>query len=116
MSDDAKILLADGVDPQHATDWLRVRREKRRPLTQTAWDLVKAEAGKCGMTPDAAVKRAVEEGWAGFKADWISVANAPPGGSMRGPAPNRQEALEARNRQVAAELAADMRKQQGVRE
>lgn len=66
-----KALVAEGVDRQHAADWLRIRKTKRLPLTATAWDAVKREAAECGLTASAAVQRAVEEGWAGFKAKWV---------------------------------------------
>lgn len=67
----ARALAADGVDAAHARDWLILRKAKRLPLTQTAWDAIKAEATAADMTPAAAVERAVKEGWAGFKAKWL---------------------------------------------
>lgn len=64
-------LVADGVDEQHATDWLVARKAKGLPLTPTAWADIKAEAIKARMTPGDAIKAAAGNGWAGFKAAWL---------------------------------------------
>jgi len=113
VSDEERMLIAEGVDPQHAKDWLKVRKAKNLPLTQTAWDGTKLEAEKAGLTPAAAVKFSTEHAWAGFKASWyaneLAKDGAPPG---HGPAPNglnKQEQLEANNRRIAMELAAEMK-------
>ena len=66
-------LVAEGVDPQHAADWFKARKDKgAKTLTQTAWNAVKAEAVKAGMTSAEAVKTAAANAWQGFKADWLS--------------------------------------------
>ena len=64
-------LVAEGIPRQHAADWLKVRKAKKAPLTQTAWDAVKAEAEKAGLTPAQAVKHAAESNWQGFRASWL---------------------------------------------
>lgn len=74
-----KDLIAEGVDKQHAKDWLTIRKVKRLPLTQTAWDDIKLEAAKSGMTPAQAVECAAKAGWAGFKDSWLQNA----GGEQR---------------------------------
>ena len=63
-------IVAEGVDRQHAADWFIVRKAKKAPLTQTAWDGVKAEAVKAGITPAKAVHISAENNWQGFKAAW----------------------------------------------
>ena len=63
-------LIAEGVERQHAEDWLQVRRAKRAPLTFTAWADVKAEAAKAGITSAEAVRIAAARSWQGFKAAW----------------------------------------------
>lgn len=77
-----KDLIAEGVDKQHAKDWLTIRKVKRLPLTRTAWSDVKLEAEKAGMTPAEAVAAAARHGWAGFKSSWLQnasgVSGAPP--------------------------------------
>lgn len=88
-------LVAEGVDAQHAKDWLIVRKDKgAKKLTVTAWKAVKREAEIAGISAADAVKTAAENTWQGFKASWMSRAITSAG------APNRQEAIEARNRAV----------------
>lgn len=65
-------LVAEGVDRQHAEDWLKIRRAKKAPLTPTAWDDVKDEAKKAGITPAEAVKVSATNSWQGFKAKWYA--------------------------------------------
>lgn len=64
-------LVAEGIDPQIAADWLIVRATKKAKLTGTAWSGVKREAKKAGMPPSSAVEMAAENNWAGFKASWV---------------------------------------------
>jgi uncharacterized protein YdaU (DUF1376 family) len=73
-----KTLVAEGVDPQHAQDWLTIRRQKKAPLTATAWDSIKREASAARITPAEAVKIAAENGWQGFKASWLERVAAQP--------------------------------------
>ena len=71
-------LVAQGVDEQHAKDWMRVRKDKgAKTLTLTAWKTVKTEADSAGMTPAQAVKMSAENSWQGFKASWVSGRNRP---------------------------------------
>ncbi|WP_303678300.1 helix-turn-helix domain-containing protein [Ralstonia mannitolilytica] len=63
-------LVAEGVDAQHAKDWLTARKAKRLPLTPSAWSMTKDEAAAAGLTPAQAVAAAIRHGWAGFKAEW----------------------------------------------
>lgn len=106
-----KELSAEGVSRQVASDWLTLRKAKRLPLTPTAWQDLKDEAAKCGMTPADAVAHAVKSNWAGFKASWVLRDN-PSTGSVTprtGAQPmNKQEALEARNRAVAEQVIAEL--------
>lgn len=69
-------LVSEGVDAQVAKDWLQVRKDKgAKTLTQTAWDGVKTEAGKAGLTVSDAVKAAAQNSWQGFKASWLDKAS-----------------------------------------
>ncbi|HSD17222.1 MAG TPA: helix-turn-helix domain-containing protein [Thermomonas sp.] len=65
-------LIAEGVDSQHAQDWLKVRSRKRAPLTVTAWNDTKAEARKAGITAAEAVRIAASLSWQGFRASWLN--------------------------------------------
>lgn len=71
-------LVAEGVDRQHATDWLVARKAKGLPLTPTAWQQTKDEAKKARMTPAEAIKTAAGMQWAGFMAKWIEEGHVKP--------------------------------------
>lgn len=102
-------LVAEGVDAQIAKDWLTLRKVKKLPLTPSAWKATKEQAQQVGLTSAQAVAYSVGENWGGFKALWY-LRNTQQGSGNRGsPQMNRQEALEARNRQIAAQLAAEAR-------
>lgn len=95
-----EVMVAEGVDPAHARDWLKAR--GKHPLTPTAWDLLKDEADKAGITPARAVEICAAKSWRGFDSTWDwpgKRAAGPPGAAP----PNRQEALELRNRAAADE-------------
>jgi uncharacterized protein YdaU (DUF1376 family) len=66
-------LIDEGVAPQHASDWLTARARKSLPLTPTAWEQVKVEAKKAGLSVPEAIKTAAGMGWAGFKASWTQA-------------------------------------------
>lgn len=65
------MLTAMNVDEKIASEWLKVRKEKRLAATQTAFDAANKQAGIAGMDFNAALKLCVEESWGGFKADWL---------------------------------------------
>jgi hypothetical protein len=69
----------DDMPEQVWTDWLRIRRKKKAPLTKTAWEGVKREAAIAGLTPAEAVLHAAESGWQGFKAEWLKRDTAKSG-------------------------------------
>lgn len=60
-------LVAEGVELQHAKDW---RTARKCPVTQTAWDELKAEARKAGITPGEAVRICAIKAWRGFDSTW----------------------------------------------
>lgn len=51
-------------------DWLKVRKEKKQANTATAFDGVRREAGKAGLTLEDCIRICCENGWASFKASW----------------------------------------------
>ncbi|MDR3353368.1 MAG: hypothetical protein LBO00_10300 [Zoogloeaceae bacterium] len=83
-------LVAEGVERQHALDWLKVRKGKQLPLTQTAWEGMKDEAAKAGLSIAEAVKVSALQSWAGFRATWYARLSqegaAPAAPAARGPA------------------------------
>jgi hypothetical protein len=66
----AALLSDEGIDSQVAFDFLAIRKAKRAPLTATALDGIKREAGKAGITLEDALRVCVERGWQAFKAEW----------------------------------------------
>lgn len=64
------LLSDEGIDSQVASDFLAIRKAKRAPLTATALDGIKREAGKAGITLEDALRVCVERGWQGYKAEW----------------------------------------------
>jgi biotin operon repressor len=75
LNQELKLLLDAGVDTNVAQDWLRIRKAKKAPLTETAWEGVKREAAAAGMTAAQAVKHATENNWQGFRAAWLKGPN-----------------------------------------
>jgi len=69
---DARRWLADaGVSPDLARDFLKLRKDKRAPVTETAAKGIEREAAKAGLSIEAAVRMCCERNWQGFKADWL---------------------------------------------
>lgn len=104
----------DGVDDQVWRDFQAIRKAKRAPLTDTAMEGIRREADKAGLSLGEAIAYCCEAGWQGFNAGWYAdrTKGAVVGGRVL---PNKQEALEARNRAVGDAWAAEMRaKMQGV--
>lgn len=103
-----ELLLDAGVERQVALDWIAIRSRKRLPLTATAWAAVVGQAESIGLTPGQAVKRSVEEGWAGFKADWVlrtdAERGARQGAGFAHPASTKQSAIEARNAETVRRM------------
>lgn len=60
-------------------DFLAVRKAKRSPLTDTAVAGIRREAGKAGLSLQAALIECCARGWQGFRAEWMEpkqTANA----------------------------------------
>jgi hypothetical protein len=72
-----KILVALGVDPQIAADWITLRKAKRAPLTHSALDDLKREAAKAGISLPEAVRICASRGWQGFQASWLKPEDHP---------------------------------------
>lgn len=82
-----KIDMFPGVPPQILADWKAIRKLKKLAITQTAIDLITAEAAKAGMTLAQALTKAVEEGWGGFKAEWLTKTDRNGQPDRKEPAP-----------------------------
>ncbi|AOR58847.1 helix-turn-helix domain-containing protein [Pectobacterium parmentieri] len=81
-------------------DYVKHRKAKRAPITQTVVNILGQEltkAANAGWTVDQALGEAMAAGWQGLKFEWLANRNQ----SVRGVVPlNKQEALEARNAQA----------------
>ena len=60
----------DGVDQQLWDDWMVVRKEKRAPLTETAWKDMVLETKKAGISLNESIRICCVRNWRGFKASW----------------------------------------------
>lgn len=69
-------LVALGVDPQCAADWLKVRSLKKAANTVTALNGLKREAEKAGLSVAEAVEVCAVRNWQGFNASWLARSNA----------------------------------------
>lgn len=83
------------VAEQVWNDWLALRAKKRAPVTETVLADAKREAGKAGMPLEAFLAKWCSRGSQGLEADWLTNGSAKP-------VVNRQLAIEAENRRVAA--------------
>mgnify|MGYP000081221961 CR=1 FL=1 len=71
----ASVTQPEDVSESVWQDFLAVRQAKRAPLTNTALDNIRREAGKAGMTLQAALAMCCARGWSGFNASWEGVKN-----------------------------------------
>ena len=58
-------------------DYLKIRKAKKAPITETAIQALIREADKAGKSLSQAITICVENNWVGFKAEWESVKQAP---------------------------------------
>ena len=66
-------LLSLGVTEQTASDFMKVRKQKKATDTQTAFNKIKAEVSKAnadGVTAEECITMAVENSWQGFSYEW----------------------------------------------
>lgn len=86
------------------TDYLKHRKAKRAPISQTVINTLAKElsmAVAAGWSVDDALAEAMAAGWQGLKASWL-INRA--GGGTKGAPMSRQAALEERNRQAGQEF------------
>lgn len=60
-----------GVSKQIASDWLRLRRDKRAAVTPTVIDGIIAQAKRASLSLNAALSISCMRGWTGFEASWV---------------------------------------------
>lgn len=66
-----KIQAPDGVSSSIFKDYLKIRKAKKSPWTETALKGLQREADKAGISLEQAIQVCVERGWVGFNADWV---------------------------------------------
>lgn len=72
-----KVNIPEGIDTNLWNDYLKIRKAKKAPITDTAIQALIREADKSGKSLSQAITICVENNWVGFKADWESVKQAP---------------------------------------
>ncbi|CQI96054.1 hypothetical protein B4900_11435 [Yersinia rohdei] len=85
-------------------DYLQHRKAKRAPITQTVVNMLAKELSKAaaaGWSADDALSEAMAAGWQGFKFEWLQNRSRPQSQYVGNSGMSRQDALEARNAQVA---------------
>lgn len=60
----------DGVETEDWQAYLRLRKQKRLPLTQRALDSMLAEAEKVDLSPQQMIVCCLERSWASFRSEW----------------------------------------------
>ncbi len=73
-------LVALGVEPSVASQWLKVRRDKKASNTELAFKRIEKEISKTGWLANDVITLAVEKSWKGFEADWLPKSSASTGG------------------------------------
>lgn len=68
----AAVSCPDDVSESVWTDYLAIRKAKRAPMTGTALDGLRKEAGKAGLSLQDALRVCCAKGWQGFDASWIA--------------------------------------------
>ena len=98
--------LPDWLAPDLWRDWEDHRKAKKAKMTPKAAELCIADLSKLrdqGHDPKAVIEHCIKNGWTGiFPPKEGQHARASPGDR-----PNRQEALEQRNREIARQLAGE---------
>ena len=66
----------DGVDATVWQDFLKLRKAKKAPVTDTAIDGIRLEADKAGLALGDALAMCCKRGWQGFDASWVTGQRA----------------------------------------
>ncbi|EKN4181127.1 hypothetical protein [Yersinia ruckeri] len=91
-------------------DYLKHRKAKRAPMTQTVVNMLGKELSKAaaaGWSVDDALSEAMAAGWQGLKFEWLQNRSRPQNQCAGNTSMSRQEALEAHNARVADDFVND---------
>jgi hypothetical protein len=72
-----RVLPPDGVADDLWQDFMKIRRAKRAPMTETALAGLRREAAKAKLTLEQVVRMCCERGWQGFEAKWLDGKSVP---------------------------------------
>lgn len=73
------LLSEFGINGTLAKDFIKLRSQKKAPITETAMTRLKAQADKAGLSVIEAVGVCIERNWQGLNADWLKeTKNKPP--------------------------------------
>lgn len=64
-------IIPEGISEPLWNDFRMLRKSKKAPITETAMNGIKKQAGLAGITFKEALEICCQNGWAGFKAEWI---------------------------------------------
>lgn len=82
--------------------YLKIRKAKNAPLTEIALNRIRKQGEQACLTLEDTLLECIDRNWAGFKVDWYLRSNT------RGASPpNKQTALEARNKAVGDQWLKD---------
>ncbi|HEN3632622.1 TPA: hypothetical protein U5E30_001172 [Yersinia enterocolitica] len=98
------------VSPEIWDDYLKHRKAKRAPITQTVVNMLGKELNKAaavGWSVDDALSEAMAAGWQGLKFEWLQNRSRPQNQYTPNAGMSRQEALEAHNARVADDFVND---------
>lgn len=70
-----------GVPDSLMADFLKIRKAKKAPLTETAITGIQREADKAGLSMAEAITACCEYSWQGFNAEWYAERQSKPGKS-----------------------------------
>ena len=66
-----KELVGLGIDRKIAEEWIKVRKNKKLTQTETAFNKLKNEIDRSGMSANDCITLCVERSWGGFNAQWV---------------------------------------------
>ena len=74
VSKKKEVAPPDGVDEQVWNDWMKIRKAKRVPITETALQKFSALAKDYGLTTNQLIEICIERGWASATDNYLSNA------------------------------------------
>lgn len=92
-------IFPDGFPAQLKSDFEKLRKAKRAPITKSALDGISKQAAIANITLEAAIQICCERGWQSFNADWLQ--NSQGAQSRASPSNGKQAARDSYAAQAA---------------